>query len=84
MPIQQLNIGGRLIPRSLVTSESAASNLTSALEYILDNNGLLAGVSMSPSKKPLFPNSVNPYWRETIFLAFYGMYAISPPNGFPD
>lgn len=75
MPIQQLNIGGRLLPRSLVTSDSAAASLSNAIKSILDNNGVMAGISLSPTKMPSVPNSVHPYWRDTALLAFYGMYA---------
>lgn len=73
MTIQELNVGGRLIPRSLVASNESAANLTNAIEYILNNNGLLAGVSINVDRPSTFKNSANPYWRETLFLAFFGM-----------
>lgn len=73
MTIQELNIGGRLIPQSLVASNESAASLTSAINYIVENNGILAGVSFNPAIQPTFNNSVNPYWREIVFLAFFGM-----------
>lgn len=79
MTIQELNIGGRLIPRSLAASNSSAASLASALEYIISNNGLLAAVSMNVGREPTYANSANPYWRETLFLAFFGMYVNPPP-----
>lgn len=72
--ITNLNVGGRLIPRSLVSSENSVASLSSAIKYILSNNGVLAGVSMNAGAHPTSANSVHPYWRETIFLAFFGMY----------
>lgn len=72
--ITNLNVGGRLIPRSLVSSDDSAAGLSSAIKYILSNNAVLAGVSMNAGTPPTSANSVHPYWRETIFLAFFGMY----------
>ncbi|KAJ4416151.1 hypothetical protein N0V82_006911 [Gnomoniopsis sp. IMI 355080] len=73
MTIQELNVGGRLIPRSLVATDEASANLTSAIEYIINNNGLLAGVSLNVDRSTTSSNSANPYWRETLFLAFFGI-----------
>ncbi|KUI64405.1 putative FAD-linked oxidoreductase YvdP [Cytospora mali] len=72
MNITEMNIGGRLIPRSLVATNNSAASLTSAINDILSNNGILAGVSMNVGRPPTSPNSVHPYWRETVFLAFLG------------
>jgi len=74
MNIMEMNIGGRLIPRSLVSSNSSAARLSDAIEYVLNNNGQFAGVSQDVRMSPTSPNSVHPYWRETLFLAFIGMY----------
>lgn len=81
MNITEMNIGGRLIPRSLVSSNSSAARLTSAIEYIVSNNGILAGVSQNLNRTPTSPNSVHPYWRETVFLAFLGTYVPTPVSG---
>lgn len=77
--ITEMNIGGRLIPRSLVSSNSSAARLSSAIKYIPDNNGIFAGVSENVGTSPTSPNSVHPYWRESVFLAFFGMYVLPIP-----
>ncbi|KAI3390268.1 hypothetical protein diail_10732, partial [Diaporthe ilicicola] len=73
MNITEMNIGGRLIPRSLVSSKSSTARLSGAIKYILRNNGVFAGVSQNASTPPTSTNSVHPYWRQTIFLAFFGI-----------
>lgn len=72
--ITNMNVGGRLIPRSLVSSDNATARLSGAIKHILRNNGVFAGVSLNADTPPTSTNSVHPYWRETIFLAFFGMY----------
>ncbi|KAI0475371.1 hypothetical protein GGR56DRAFT_645769 [Xylariaceae sp. FL0804] len=74
MNISAINIGGRLVPRSLVENETAAASLTSAIGSVIASGGILAGVSMDTSNPPTSPNSVNPEWRETLFLAFMGNF----------
>lgn len=82
MNITELNIGGRLIPRSLVSSNASAAHLSRAIDYILRNNGTFIGVSENVGTSPTSNNSVNPYWRDTVFLAVFGMYVL--PNSFVD
>ncbi|KAI0890644.1 FAD binding domain protein [Annulohypoxylon maeteangense] len=72
MNISEVNLGGRIIPRSLVASENAAASLSGAIKSITDNGSVLAGVSMDVSRQPTSPNSANPVWRESLFLAFLG------------
>jgi hypothetical protein len=74
MNITELNIGGSLIPRSLVASNTSATSLVSAIKSILNNGGILAGVSMDVSRTPTFPNAAHPDWRSSLFLAFLGTY----------
>lgn len=76
MNISEFNLGGRIIPRSLVESNQSASALTNAIHTIVDNGGILAGVSFMPDKLPAVPNSAHPAWRKSVFLAFFGMYVI--------
>ncbi|KAG8161567.1 hypothetical protein KVR01_008554 [Diaporthe batatas] len=73
MNVNEINIGGRLIPRSLASSQSSAVLLIDAIEHILDNGGIFVGVSQDVSMAPTSPNSVHPYWRETLALAFVAM-----------
>ncbi|KAI2615790.1 FAD binding domain protein [Hypomontagnella submonticulosa] len=73
MNISEFNLGGRIIPRSLVESNQSASALTNAIHTIVDNGGILAGVSFMPDKLPAVPNSAHPAWRKSVFLAFFGI-----------
>jgi hypothetical protein len=72
MNISEVNLGGRLIPRSLVETDDSASSLVAAIKSITNHGGVLAGVSMDVSRAPTVPNSVHPLWRDTLFLAFLG------------
>ncbi|TVY34362.1 FAD-linked oxidoreductase [Lachnellula occidentalis] len=70
--ITALNIGGDLIPRSLVASNSSAASLVGGFKSILTNGGIILGVSMDVSTQPTSPNAVHPGWRDSLFLAFLG------------
>jgi hypothetical protein len=74
MNITEINLGGRLVPRSLVATDDSAASLVSAIKTMIDNMALFAGISMNTRRNPTSPNAVIPAWRETLFLAFYGMY----------
>ncbi|CAN8097437.1 unnamed protein product [Discula destructiva] len=73
MTIQELNIGGRLIPRSSVVSPDSVISLTGAIQHILNNNGLFAGVAINANTSTTHANSAHPLWRDTLFLAFFGI-----------
>ncbi|KAI7779512.1 FAD-linked oxidoreductase YvdP [Diaporthe eres] len=73
MNITELNTGGRLIPRSLVSSNGSAARLSRTINHVLHNNGTFIGVSENVGKSPTSNNSVHPYWRETVFLAVFGI-----------
>ncbi|KAF7879033.1 hypothetical protein EAF04_000233 [Stromatinia cepivora] len=70
--IMELNLGGSIIPRSLVASNSSATSLVNGIKSISNNGGILAGVSMDVSQAPAHPNAVHPDWRNSLFLAFLG------------
>jgi hypothetical protein len=70
--ITEANIGGRLIPRSLVSSNDSTNRLISAMKYILANGGIFSGVSVNVTRLPDVPNSANPAWRTTLFNAVVG------------
>ncbi|KAI8623981.1 hypothetical protein F5Y19DRAFT_456409 [Xylariaceae sp. FL1651] len=72
MNISDLNIGSRIIPRSVVATQPPASDLVSAIRSMTDNFAAFAGITMNVSKPPTSPNAVHPSWRDSIFLAFYG------------
>ncbi|RYO93423.1 hypothetical protein DL766_000813 [Monosporascus sp. MC13-8B] len=72
MNITELNLGGRLIPRSLVASDSSVASLTGAIKSIISKGGILAGVSMDISRPPTSSNAVHQGWCEALFLAVLG------------
>lgn len=76
MIVAEINLGGRLIPRSLTEASTSATSLTEAVQYIVDSGAVFGGISMNASRAPTFANSVLPAWRDTLFLAFFGMYVI--------
>lgn len=68
------NIGSRLIPRSLLSSDSSLASLTEALRFIVSQGAILSGLSVNVSRAPSNPNSVNPAWRSAAFSAVFGTY----------
>jgi hypothetical protein len=78
MNITDFNLGGSLVPRSLVASDTSATAFVGALKSIIGNGGILAGISMDVSRQPPIPNSVHPDWRDSLFLAFLGTYILIP------
>ncbi|OTB16527.1 hypothetical protein K445DRAFT_316800 [Daldinia sp. EC12] len=73
--VAEINLGGRLIPRSLVKSSDSVDSLADALKSIVDNGGMMATVCADTTHLPTFPNSAHPAWRETLFLVFlYTIY----------
>ncbi|KAI2780737.1 FAD binding domain-containing protein [Daldinia loculata] len=71
--VTQANIGGRLIPRSLLSNDSVAT-LTDALRFVVDEGAILSGLSVNVNRTPSAPNSVNPLWRSTAFSSVFGTY----------
>ncbi|XXH02223.1 hypothetical protein Hte_008591 [Hypoxylon texense] len=72
MNISDVNLGGRLIPRTLVSDNDSTTSLVAAIKLILSHGGVIAANSMDFHRLPTYPNSVHPVWRETVFLAFLG------------
>ncbi|KAI1459599.1 hypothetical protein F4805DRAFT_455765 [Annulohypoxylon moriforme] len=73
--ITEYNIGGRLIPKSLLESKSSAASLLDALNFITSQGGAVSGSSMDVSKFPSIGinNSVNPVWRSAILDLVIGL-----------
>ncbi|OTA53870.1 FAD binding domain-containing protein [Hypoxylon sp. EC38] len=67
--ITEANLGGRLIPRSLASSNASTARLLDAMKFIVANNGQVSGVSINVTTVPAVPNSVNPVWRTALFNA---------------
>ncbi|KAI0878187.1 FAD binding domain protein [Hypoxylon argillaceum] len=71
--ISVLNLGSRIIPRSLVATSDSASDLVDAIQVLSDNSATFIGVTMNVSNPPTFPNAAHPAWRDSIFLAVYSL-----------
>jgi FAD binding domain/Berberine and berberine like len=70
--VSDYQLGGRLIPRSLVMKNNDA--LVAAIRSIVDAGTIISGVSVNVARGVAAPDAVavNPYWRRTIFMAVLG------------
>lgn len=70
--VSENQVGGRLIPRSLVEKNNTA--LMSALRSLVDGGTLFSGVAFNVNHSVSSPDVVaaNPYWRESLFDAVLG------------
>lgn len=68
--VAQFHIGGRLIPRSVLTS--SAANLSEAIVGIVQTGSLFSGVSLNVSQHEPGSVGANPYWRQTALSAVVG------------
>lgn len=64
--VTEYNIGGRLIPRTLLTSQSSATSLVNAYRFINEAGAVISGVNVNVSNGTKVPNAVNPAWRSSI------------------
>ncbi|KAK6860497.1 hypothetical protein PG995_004133 [Apiospora arundinis] len=73
--ITEYNLGGRLIPKFLVETNSSAAALIDAIRYINEQGGAVFGLSMDVSGFPTggIQNSVNPAWRSAIMNMVIGL-----------
>lgn len=70
--ITEYNIGGRLIPKQLLETDSTA--LLDALKFIIAEGGFVSGNSLDVSGFPIgVQNSVNPVWRTAIMNMVIGL-----------
>lgn len=70
--ITEYNIGGRLIPKRLLETNSTA--LLDALKFIIAEGGIVSGNSLDVSGFPIgVQNSVNPAWRTAIINMVIGL-----------
>ncbi|KAK2033867.1 FAD binding domain-containing protein [Colletotrichum zoysiae] len=71
--VTEYNIGGRLMPRSLVADDASASNLTETLRSIANGGGLISGLSINVARPDgAVANAVTPAWRTALFSAVVG------------
>ena len=74
-PVDDIQIGGRFIQRSLIESTNGTRQLMVALRDIANKVGAISGIALDASRKSGYlANSANPAWRETIFDAVVGTY----------
>lgn len=66
------NFGGRLLPRSLLKDKCTIRKLVNNLRFIVEEGGLISGLSVNVGKQPSIPNAVNPAWRDTAISAVIG------------
>lgn len=74
--ITEAQIGGRLMPRSVVDSD--LSTLMSTLRGIAEQGAVISGVSLNVSRTAVPVNSVNPAWRDAAISFVLGTYVIAP------
>jgi hypothetical protein len=69
--VTEYQLGGRLIPRSIVESNSSA--LVAAMQTVNNEGAVISGVSVNATRKPGYPiNAVNPVWRTAAIDLVFG------------
>lgn len=71
--VTEFNIGGRLMPRTLVADDASATTFTTALKSIIDNGAIISGLTINVARdSSATPNAVNPAWRTALISAVVG------------
>jgi len=72
--VTDVNMGGRIIPRSVVSTPTSAAAFTDAIQFIAKGGNILFGVTFDVAKfaKTAPSNAVLPAWRDGIFDAVFG------------
>ncbi|KAK1590108.1 FAD binding domain-containing protein [Colletotrichum navitas] len=71
--VTEYNIGGRLLPRTLVADDASLTSLTETLQSITDDGGVISGLTINVARPDdAVPNAVNPAWRSALFSAVIG------------
>ncbi|PQE07309.1 FAD binding domain-containing protein [Rutstroemia sp. NJR-2017a WRK4] len=74
-PVNNIQIGGRFIPRSLVESSNGTKGLMGALRDISNKVGAISGIALNASEKQgHIANAAHPGWRGILFDAVVGTY----------
>lgn len=68
--ITEAQVGGRLIPRSVLESDPAS--LMKTLRGISEMGVVVSGVSLNVSRSPVPYNAVNPAWRDAAISIVLG------------
>lgn len=56
-------LGGRLIPRSIITEST--KSLVETLRDLNEKGAVISGITLNADGKPHLPNAVHPEWRRT-------------------
>jgi len=73
--VDNIQIGGRFIPRSLLETSNGTKALVAAMQDICNKGGAVSGVALNASKKKgHIDNAVNPAWRTAVFHAVLGTF----------
>ncbi|KAF9876186.1 FAD binding domain-containing protein [Colletotrichum karsti] len=71
--VTEFNVGGRLMPRTLVADDASATALVDGLASILSAGGIVSGLTINVARPSgAIPNAVNPDWRTALFSAVVG------------
>ncbi|KAK1977134.1 FAD binding domain-containing protein [Colletotrichum cereale] len=71
--VTEFNIGGRLMPRSLVADDASLDKLTETLLSITNGGGVVSGLSINVARPDnAVANAVTPAWRSALFSAVVG------------
>ncbi|KAJ0158908.1 putative FAD-linked oxidoreductase [Colletotrichum tanaceti] len=71
--VTEFNIGGRLMPRSLVADDASTAALTDTLRSIANGGALVSGLTINVARPAgAVANSVHPAWRTALFSAVVG------------
>ena len=72
--ITEFNLGGRLMPKCLLESDSSVDKVLDALIFINGQGAIISGNSFDVSDFPSkVENSVNPAWRKAITNLVIGL-----------
>lgn len=73
--VTEANLGGRLIPRTLLETKDSVASLMEAFQLILDAGGVVSGIVSNQTNFPLnrVENSVNPALRESVISVVFGL-----------
>lgn len=72
--ITEAQVGGRLMPRSVLDSDPAS--LFTTLRGIAEMGVVVSGVSLNVSRSPEPFNAVNPAWRGAAISVVLGTYVM--------
>lgn len=70
--VVEVNMGSRLIPRSVLSTTGSAAELVTAVRSFVESGLLFSGVSFNVSRFASSQTAVNPAWRSSITSGVFG------------